>query len=142
MLFRSDVASGSESLIATGTTPIVGYTVVQKTGGGKLVISGSNQYYGGTTVGDGVLVAGNASAFGAGSIMVNGGMLDLASFAVANSVRIKAGAIANAENLSGSVEIAGAVSVTGTIGGRTSVSNSGELRGNNAVFSEIGRAHV
>ncbi len=45
--------------------------------GGTLVLTGANTYSGGTDVESGTVVAGNPSALGSGSLIVNGGALDL-----------------------------------------------------------------
>ena len=55
---------------------------VTKLGDGTLILSGSNTYTGGTTVQQGMLQLGNASALGAGGLAVNGGTLDLNGFSV------------------------------------------------------------
>ncbi|MCD8284117.1 MAG: autotransporter-associated beta strand repeat-containing protein, partial [Opitutae bacterium] len=44
-----------------------------KTGEGKLTLSGSNTYYGGTTISAGALVAGSSSALGNGKVTIDSG---------------------------------------------------------------------
>lgn len=115
------------------TAAIVGNTAVEKSGSGTLTLSGSNSYYAGTTLVEGRLVAGNATAFGVGEVVVVGGTLDLASLPLENAVVINAGSLVNADNFRGQVTIAGRVSIAGTVGGEVIV--FGELSGNGSVFT-------
>lgn len=129
-----DVETNVE-MYASGTASIVGNTTVRKTGNGTLLLTGSNSYYAGTTIDAGKVVAGSVHAFGMGEVVVNGGTLDLASMPVANPTTIVSGSIANAENYEGSLNLAGTVSLTGTVGGLVSVDANGELKGSNTTFT-------
>jgi autotransporter-associated beta strand protein len=129
-----DVETNVE-MYASGTASIVGNTTVRKTGNGTLLLTGSNSYYAGTTIDAGKVVAGSVHAFGMGEVVVNGGTLDLASMPVANPTTIVSGSIANAENYEGYLNLAGTVSLTGTVGGLVSVNANGELKGSNTTFT-------
>ncbi len=61
---------------------ISGSGSVTKAGSGSVQLAGVNGYTGGTTVQNGLLQLGNASALGTGGVAANGGTLDLASFSV------------------------------------------------------------
>jgi autotransporter-associated beta strand protein len=63
-----------------GGGPIGGTTATTLTvSGGALTLSSSNTFAGGTTVTSGTLTAGNDSALGTGSVVVNGGTLNFTS---------------------------------------------------------------
>ena len=83
--------AGSKTLTLQGSTTGVGEiagsignnsgtnkTAVLKQGTGTWTLSGSNTYSGGTTVANGTLKLGNASALGTGALSVVGGTLDMA----------------------------------------------------------------
>ena len=92
-----DVPTG-DTLTVTGTisdastSPPAG--AVEKIGGGTLVLDGRNTYSGGTTIGAGVLQAGNSSAIGSGPLTLSGGTLQLAAglgvVTLANAVQVSA----------------------------------------------------
>jgi fibronectin-binding autotransporter adhesin len=69
---RSDDISFSQDISGTG--------VVVKLGAGALTLSGNNTYLGSTTISDGTLVLGSATAYGAGNILLDGGTLDIGAF--------------------------------------------------------------
>jgi autotransporter-associated beta strand protein len=75
---RFNVASGATATVAsvlTGYGTGIGAGSVTKTGTGTLTLSGANTHTGGTFVQEGTLVAGNADAFGGGSLNVANGAL-------------------------------------------------------------------
>jgi autotransporter-associated beta strand protein len=75
-----------------------------KTGAGTLTLSGANTYSGGTTVSAGELVAGNASAFGAGAVTVEAGAtLDITGLLVPNPLVNNGGTILGVDTPTGSL---------------------------------------
>ncbi|SEH85660.1 hypothetical protein [Akkermansia glycaniphila] len=74
-------------------TKITGEGSIVMDGGGSVRLSGSgnngaSDYTGDTVIRNGTLIAGSATAFGASSIILSGGTLDMAAFTVANPIRI------------------------------------------------------
>lgn len=57
------------------TNDVAGPGLLEKAGTGSLTISGNNSYSGGTVLKDGELIAASATAFGTGTIYVEGGTL-------------------------------------------------------------------
>ncbi|MFC7397598.1 beta strand repeat-containing protein, partial [Chelatococcus sp. GCM10030263] len=82
------VSKAATTLTFTGQATGGGQLV--KLGPGTLVLSGTNNYTGGTTVSGGILRAGSTSAFGTGGMTVNTATLDLAN--LSNTVSGLAGA--------------------------------------------------
>ena len=75
-----------------------------KAGSGTLTLSGANSYSGGTTVSAGSLIAGNASAFGAGAVTVEAGAtLDIAGLLVPNALVNNGGTILGVDTPTGSL---------------------------------------
>ncbi len=76
---------GGQSNSGTGT--------LVKTGEGKLTLSGSNTYYGGTTISAGTLVAGSSGALGYGKVTIaSGAKLEISSSAeISNELAITLG---------------------------------------------------
>ena len=68
--------SGSNGIVDSTN----GATTLAVNGNGRVTISTSNSYSGGTTVSSGTLQVGNAAALGTGSVAANGGVLDLGGF--------------------------------------------------------------
>ena len=69
-----------------------------KSGGGTLTLSGANTYSGGSTVTGGMLVAGSTQAFGTGTVVVNGGGLDMAAWNTGVAVDFYSGFVRNTYN--------------------------------------------
>lgn len=117
-----DVDQASTTLTDSGT--FTGAGRLQKDGDGTLVLTGTNNYTGGTTVDAGILRAGSASAFGGAGVMtVNaGGTLDTSTFPIitgglngAGNVTMSAGGgltINGNGTFSGAISGAGSVTVT------------------------------
>ncbi|WP_302016011.1 autotransporter-associated beta strand repeat-containing protein [uncultured Akkermansia sp.] len=76
-----------------------------------VVFSGNNTYTGGTTIVEGTLQAGSATAFGQGAVLVQGGTLNASSQALANAITLQAGTIQELGSVSAPKEIT--VSLTG-----------------------------
>ncbi|MGL4680766.1 MAG: autotransporter-associated beta strand repeat-containing protein, partial [Plesiomonas shigelloides] len=80
--------------INDGVAPNAGAVSVVKVGTGTQIFNGASAYTAGTTINGGTLTAGNASAFGTGTITVNAGAtLDRAGFAIANTIINNGGSV-------------------------------------------------
>lgn len=123
--FGGVLASGS----AGGSLKLV------KQGSGSQTLSGSSTFGGGTTLNAGTLVAGNAAAFGTGAVVVNGGTLDLGSYAIGNAVTVNGGSLANAGSYSGATTITGTVSLGNVPNSTVTVAAGGVLQGTPTVAS-------
>ena len=96
-----------------------------KLGSGHLTLSSANTYTGTTMVSQGTLRAGNASAFGTGSIILSSNStLDLNSLAVANTITNNGGTILNAVNFSGTTELTSGTTTLANIGGTVDIDMS------------------
>lgn len=93
-----------------------GKVTVNKSEGGKWVITGDNTYTGGTNVSAGTLSAGHVNAFGTGAINVTGGTLALNNLAVINEITLAGGKLTGTSSTS-NVNVTGDAAVTGTYGG-------------------------
>lgn len=91
---NSVVVSGADALILKGEGSITGKASLRKDGSGSLRMNAANSYSGGTTINDGLVTAGGAESFGSGSIILNGGVLDLQDYAVKNDIQAYGGALA------------------------------------------------
>jgi len=133
----SNAATGTFSYGSTISDPNGGVNRfgIAKLGAGTLVLSASNTFSGGVRAGGGTLRAGVASAFGTGAVTLSSGTLDLGNFAISNPITNMGGFVANAMSYSGTQTVAGAVSLTGTIGGNVQVASGGVLMGDAARFS-------
>ncbi len=69
---------------------ITGSYGIVKTGEGALNITGSNSYYGGTTISAGTVVATDSSALGQGTVTIDGGQLEISgdSVEVTNAITV------------------------------------------------------
>ena len=148
------VLSGSTLTLAGGTTSTVtattgatlssqlsGANSLTKTGAQTLILSGANDYSGGTVLSAGTIQADSASAFGTGTITVSGNsaITHNAAAAITNAININTGITLSLtggfRTLSGVIGGDGGVNATGTIQlsntntytGRTTVSNSAFL---------------
>lgn len=115
----------------TGTVPglITGPGTLFKQGGGTLVLSGANDYTGGTRIDEGTLRVGNASALGnGGGVEMTGGTLDLRSFDVGiGPLSGSGGVITN--------QIAGTATLTTTSPVDTSSTFAGTITDNTGVVA-------
>jgi autotransporter-associated beta strand protein len=88
-------------VIGTGTSGglTAGFSVLQSA---TVRLNAAGTYTGNTDVSGGRLIAGNASAFGTGTVTISGsGVFDLNSLAVANAITNNGGTILNAGNYTG-----------------------------------------
>ena len=113
-----------------------GLTSLVKSGAGTWVLTGTNTYSGGTTINDGTLITGNASALGTGTTTINGGTLNLNTLStVANIFLVKGGTLTNgtilSTQLSGSSSGVIAVTLSGTGGVTKTTTDTVALAGNN-----------
>lgn len=132
----ADGAAETDLLISGDISELNGSLSISKSGSGTLRLSGANSYSGGTTLTAGTLVAGNAAAFGPGTVSVgSGATLDLGSQAVANAITNNGGSLLNAAAYAGSQSVVGTTSLTGTIGGTLTVNSGGTLKGSNTAFT-------
>ncbi|WP_210204480.1 autotransporter outer membrane beta-barrel domain-containing protein [Phyllobacterium phragmitis] len=136
------VALGAATLTidaGMGTTysgQITGAGGLVKDGAGTQILAGANSYTGGTTVKDGTLQAGSATAFGAvtGMLTVDGGIADLGGnnmtfAALRNTTGTAGGEVklgAGTLRLNQTVDTAFAGQITGATGGLTKT-NAGKL---------------
>lgn len=78
--------NASHAYTFAGSGKLTGGMVLLKDGAGTLTINTANDYTGGTTIRNGVLVAGNAAALGTGLVKLSGGTLQIAANEFANSI--------------------------------------------------------
>ena len=121
---------------ATGTTTIGailgGTAQLTKTGAGSLVMSGMNQYTGGTTVTEGSLSFGaNDVLYDAGAILVNGGTFNTASYSdTVGAVNLSSGSIIGGSGvLSGTnydvTNVTGTTTISAILGGSAALTKTG-----------------
>ena len=127
----SAVISGSNGLIKDGTGTVAGQSSFGK---GVLVLSGANNYSGGTTISSGALAAANSSAFGTGDVTVSSGaQLQVRGVNIANTININgANALfstsSSGSNLSGIVNLQSDSSISlATNSGNATMTLSGTL---------------
>ena len=74
----SAVITGANALTVTGANAVsaTGLNALASTTTGETVLSGANNYTGGTYLNTGTLALNNAAALGAGALVINGGALD------------------------------------------------------------------
>ena len=102
----ADVGSG---LNAELTGPITGTSTLTKSGTGILILSGTNEYSGGTTLNAGTLKISDGSSLGNGTVTFYGGTLGINNdLTLANNISMKTGTIevdsGTTANLSGIIE--------------------------------------
>ncbi len=89
-----------------------------------VVFSGNNTYTGGTTIVQGTLQAGSATALGQGAVLVQGGTLNASSQALANAITLQAGSIQELGSVSAPKEITVSLTGNATIKDSTVVLNN------------------
>jgi autotransporter-associated beta strand protein len=104
-----------------------------KIGMGQLTLTGNNDFSGGTTVGEGSLLAGTSTAFGSGVVTVSGGgaTVDLNGYSVGNNFSLNgfgiAGAGGNLGALTNSANTAVTLSGAMALNSSAAVGGSGDL---------------
>lgn len=120
--------SGTTATVFKGTGSIVGETSVVKDGTGTLTMNASNAYTGGTVINDGTVNASGADSFGLNSIQLNGGTLNLKTYAVENDITANGGTISGSA-YNGALTVLGDVTVSGILTANSIDLKSGSLNG-------------
>jgi autotransporter-associated beta strand protein len=123
----------SNSAVAVTISGAISNTgTLVKSGAGTLILTASNTYSGGTLLNAGTLAAGNAFAFGAGSVTIGSGTtLNLSNLSVTNVLINNGGTLTNlgtvsgAELNAGSTTIASSNSTVAEVSGTAQVTVSG-----------------
>ena len=126
--------TGSVSSGLTITGNISGSGSLLKTGQGVLTYSGNNTYTGGTSLSAGINIVGSDTAFGTGTINLNGGSLrahTVASRTLTNDIIINTNTTFNSASFEKSLTLAGPVTITGA---RQLAVAMGSLDGNQALI--------
>jgi autotransporter-associated beta strand protein len=100
-------------VISDGGSTIRKFT---KAGAGNLILSGANTYSRETVVTSGTLTAGHASAFGTGTVTVNGGVLNTGNHAVNNAITLAGGTLTGTASTS-TVTVTASASINGVFAG-------------------------
>ena len=130
----------SGQLVFEGSGSISGNSRLTKSGAGELIIQTANTYSGGTTINEGSVTLNHASALGLGSVLMNGGSLNLNNLAVANQIVVSGDAIlSNGAQYQGSL-----VLESGSLAGSVHLSKVARLRSGtvNATLSGTGGVQV
>ena len=141
--------NSGDSLTVSGTISGSG-TALTASGGGSLTLGGSNSYSGGTILSSGVLVVASTSGLGSsasGTVMLNGGTLDLATGSSVNAYNVTVGSNAT-DRLGSGLRGAGITYTLGTLtigastltvtGGANVTSGTAGLAFGNTTFSALG----
>ncbi len=108
-----------------------------KRGTGSLTVALANDYSGNTVVEGGTLIAGNAKAFGTGTITVTqGGALDLGNYAVTNTVRVDAGSFSGT-GYAGELQITGNAVIGENTTAKSVYLNPGRVAGGSFINTTI-----
>jgi autotransporter-associated beta strand protein len=100
--------SGTNGLIKNGTGTVASTSTFGK---GVLVLSGANDYHGGTAISSGALAAANSSALGTGNVTVStGAQLQVRGVSIANTININGSSAlfstaGSGSNLTGTVNL-------------------------------------
>lgn len=133
----------------TGTGFLSGAMTLTKRGTGSMSLATPNTYTGFTELEAGTLVAANPTAFGTGTVFIEGGILDLGSQTIGNSLQFDGGSIAGPGTASGLlsgdlVVSSGNVSVTGSMSSGTAAVMGGSTLsiGNGGTLGTLGTVPV
>lgn len=138
---ESIVVSGADALILTGDGSIVGKTSLRKDGSGSLQMNAVNTYIGETTINDGLVTAGGEASFGSGTIILNGGVLDLQGYAVKNDIQAYGGVLA-ASVYDGNLAVSGDLQIASELRAKGIRLISGSLSGNARTRAAVNPASV
>ena len=121
---RSDITTVSDVITGSGN--------VQQMGSGTLILSGANSYSGTTTVSSGILQLANSSALGitaAGTIVQNGGALDLNGLSIGNEALtiFGAGSAGNGALINSNTSAAAVFNGPVTLGGNAAAGGPGNM---------------
>jgi len=130
------ISTGTD-VSATIASILAGSDAITKTGAGTLTLSGANTHTGGTTVSQGVIVVGNAAAFGTAAITLSGGSLrPTANVTIANGIVAVTSTTSDLINGgSGDFVYTGSGSGSGTLVANSTVGRSMWLQGDWSGFS-------
>ncbi len=121
-----------------GAGSLTGGMSLTKQGSGTLTITTNNSYTGGTTIEGGRLEVGHANALGTGTITLNGGTLDLNSYAVGNDIFATGGTLEGGDNFGGKLTVNGDLTLGGeTTAGGGILLQGGSISGGSIVDTDI-----
>lgn len=101
--------TGTTSYVVSGTGTITGAGTLTKSGTGTLILSTSNSYSGNTIINSGTVTLNNAAAAGTGTIILNGGALNV-NAAIPNNILVTATSIlmtSSQQTITGSLSTSG-----------------------------------
>ena len=133
-LTNSVVINGGSLSLDSGSFPTDSWTYagslsgagsIVKTGVGSLSLTGANTYAGSTTISNGTLVLGNASALSSGAVTVAAGVLDLNSQSLTNAITLSGGTVTNGTISTSAAFTATAGTFAAPISGTGSLSKTG-----------------
>lgn len=122
-----DLLTISTPIVANGTNRLI------KSGAGTVTLSGANTFTGGVSVLEGVLNAGNASAFGTGAVDVLGGIAGTSNQTIGNNFNLLGGTLRGAGILTGTINV-----LKNSTMNESSNSNAGTYRINGTLNVEEG----
>lgn len=137
----TDGSTGSPVIDTAGFTMTLSGSIggtggFRKINTGRLVITGDNDYSGGTAVSEGELRAGSDTAFGTGSIAISEtALLNLDGYTISNQITYSGGTLSNAANYAGTLVITDGSTFTtsGSFSGGIKANEGGRLNGTGTV---------
>jgi autotransporter-associated beta strand protein len=129
---RSDNLTASNAISGAGS--------LTKLGAGTVILTASNSYGGGTLLNAGALAAGNAFAFGTGSItLTNSTVLNLSNFSIANLIINNGGILTNVGTVSGAELNGGTTTLSASNSTVAEVSGTATVNvsGNNTTITNV-----
>ena len=129
-----------QSTAGTYSGAMSGSGSLTKAGAGTVILTASNSYGGGTLLNAGALAAGNAFAFGTGSItLTNSTVLNLSNFSIANLIINNGGILTNVGTVSGAELNAGTTTLSANNSTVAEVSGTAAVTvaGNNTTITNV-----